>query len=151
MMRYIKSYKVFESIDFENKEISTSEFHELIKKREIFSKKETDILTKIPKDVGIYTDAKCTYEFGIVPPSKFSIKRFFKGDDYDVDSIKYKIGQYRTVHLYKLPDYYYLLSLGYRTGKAHRSYYMKCDDILGAKKMIDDLMDLNKKPPVSTL
>jgi hypothetical protein len=125
----IKRFKMFESEyqEYENVEIDYPYFTSLLKTREVFTKKETDDITK-----NLNSDTKP--HFNLKPAMSF--KRFFKGDDYDIDRIDLIIGGTKRILIWKIPDHYYLVWVEYKNRLLSATKYVKCDDIGGLRQLI---------------
>jgi|LakMenEpi03Aug12_release.lakeMendotaPanAssembly.Ray.scaffolds.fasta_scaffold326813_3 hypothetical protein len=124
--------RFLESSQYNNDSITRDEFFRLLNLKEIFGKNEVDKLTK-PINAGT------TFHLGLVPA--MNIKRFFSGNDYDVNKISIKSGRYREMSIWKLPDYYYLICVEIKSWPV---LYMKCDDIGGTMEIIRIFTDLSK-------
>lgn len=140
-LRFLKKEKIkklTESNLYYNQTIDNNEFFKLVKLKMTFKKSEIDKLIKNLKN-------EISIKYGLVPILKFS--RFIKGDDYDIDKIYLSLDRkYRSRHNYdreltiwKIPDYYYLIC--YETD--FKTTYIKCDDIEGAKNIINKFNTLS--------
>jgi hypothetical protein len=131
-MKYIKSYKLFESMDmYENTLITVKEFNDLVKERSILMTDEE--VLEITNHINKKYSSKYNIEISHIEHWVLIYLIYFM-------SGKSKITLEHTISIYKLTDEWFAIS--YDISSRISTTYYKCDEMQGLFNQIDELFDL---------